>query len=98
MGTYKGSYEINTIRGQQQGVTLIIAAVEDGKLRGTGSYSFGSCAGEYPVEGSVKGNEVGLRATAKGGRAGDCSFGFKGSINGNQLVGTMGKYEVVLRK
>jgi hypothetical protein len=99
VGSYNGNYEVQTIRGQQRwGVTLAIASVEDGKVKGTATLHQGGCQGSYPVEGSVKGNVIGVRATEKGGPAGDCSFGFKGKVEGNRLVGNMGKYEVELRK
>jgi hypothetical protein len=99
VGKYAGSFPVQTNRGNiDVGVTVLIASVEDGKLKGTGTYHTGPCAGDYPLEGIVKGNAVGLRGTAKGGRAGDCAFGFKGTAEGNRLVGSIGKYEVELRK
>ena len=99
VGSYKGSFQIQTNRGNTDiGVTLVIAAVDDGKLRGTGTLHRGPCSGDYPLEGYVKGNAVGVRSTAKGGAAGDCTFFFKGIAEGNRLVGNMGKYEVELRK
>ena len=99
VGKYAGSFPIQTNRGNVDvGVTVVIASAEDGKLKGTGTYHAGPCAGDYPLEGYVKGNAVGLRGTAKGGRAGDCAFGFKGTVEGNRLIGSIGKYEIELRK
>ena len=99
VGSYKGSYLFTGGRAPVEiGVTLVIASVDEGKLTGTGTYHFGSCRGDYPLVGSLKENAIGLRSTAKGGAAGDCGFGFKGTVEGNQLVGNIGRYEVVLRK
>jgi len=98
-GTYNGNYEIQTNRGPQRfGVTMVIDNVENGKVKGTATLQQGSCRGDYPIEGSVKGDIIGVRSTEKGGRAGDCGFGFRGKIDGNRLVGHMGKYEVEFRK
>ena len=98
-GTYKGSMTITGGFGTLNvGVTLVIAQVEGGKLTGTGTLHAGSCAGDYPIQGGVKGDAIGLISTKKGGAGGDCSFGFKGRVEGNQLVGTMGSMQIVLRK
>jgi hypothetical protein len=99
VGKYNGSYEVHTMRGPQKfGVTLAINSVEAGRVTGTATLHQGGCRGDYPVAGSVKDDAIGVRATTKGGPAGDCGFGFKGKVDGNRLVGQMGKYEVELRK
>jgi hypothetical protein len=98
-GTYNGNYEVSTPRGHQRwGVTLTISNVEGGKVKGIATLQQGPCRGDYPVEGVVKNGVIGVTATAKGGPGGDCSFFFKGKIDGNRLVGNMGKYDVELRK
>jgi hypothetical protein len=98
-GKYVGSFPVQTNLGMQEvGVTVVINTVEDGKVKGTATLGGRGCAGDYPFEGTIKGDAIGLRGTQKGGRAGDCSFGFKGKVDGNRLVGTMGKNEVELRK
>jgi hypothetical protein len=98
VGSYNGSYEVESKGRQRFGVTLAIASVEDGKVKGTATLHDGPCRGSYPVEGFVKGTGIGVRAIQKGGAAGDCGFGFKGKIDGNRLVGNMGRFEVDLRK
>ena len=99
VGTYRGSYAVQTTKGHLRfGVTLAITGVEDGKVKGTATLHDGVCRGSYPVEGLVKDGGIGVRATQKGGPAGDCGFGFKGKIDGNRLVGNMGQFEVELRK
>jgi hypothetical protein len=98
-GTYNGNYEVYNRAGKQSyGATLVLNKPEEDKVKGTATLHQGNCRGEYPVEGTVKDGAIGLRATAKAGLAGDCSFGFKGKVDGNRLVGNMGKYEVVFRK
>src|SRR4051812_8908575 len=98
-GTYNGSFDVNTPIGlQKYGVTMVIDSVDDGKVKGTATYQRGSCRGDYPIEGFVKADTIGVRSTTKGGTAGDCTFGFRGKIDGNRLVGNMGKYEVEFRK
>ena len=98
-GAYQGAFEVHTNLGiQSVGVTLKIDAVDDGKVKGVATMGGRACAGDYPVEGTLKGQQIAVRATQKGGRAGDCSFAFAGTVDGNRLVGKMGKYDVELRK
>jgi hypothetical protein len=98
-GTYNGSIEVRTPRGlERMGVTMVISGIEDGKLKGTGTIQQGPCRGDYPIEGNVKGDAIGVVSKGKGGASGDCVFGFRGKIDGNRLVGSMGKYEVEFRK
>ena len=77
---------------------MVISSVEDGKVKGTGTFQQGPCRGDYPIVGTVKGDGIGVISPAKGGASGDCTFGFKGKIDGNRLVGSMGKYELEFRK
>jgi hypothetical protein len=98
-GTYNGKMEVTTSRGPQRGgVTMVIKSVESGKVKGTGTIQQGPCRGDYPIEGNVKGDAIGVISKGKGGASGDCVFGFRGKIDGNRLVGSMGKYEVEFRK
>jgi len=98
-GTYKGDYEVYTSGVQRRlGMTLVISEVEDGKVKGTATFQQGPCRGDYPVQGRVRDGVIGIVSTTKGGASGDCSFGFKGKVDGNRLVGNMGKYEVEFRK
>lgn len=97
-GTYNGNIEVNTNRGPTRwGVTMVISSVEDGKVKGTGIFQQGPCRGDYPIVGSIKDGVIGV-ISQKGGTASDCVFGFKGKIDGNRLVGNMGKYELEFRK
>lgn len=94
VGTYKGSYTVSTRMGDVQiGLQLVIASVENGIVKGTATTSgtsYDPCRGNYPMEGKYDGNNLVLRATAKGGAAGDCSFGLNVARVGNKLVSKTG--------
>ena len=99
VGRYTGSFDFQTNQGLQKvGVTVVIDSVEDGRVKGTATMGGRACAGDYPVEGTLKGSELAVRSTRKGGPAGDCSFAFRGTAEGSRLVGRMGKYDVELRR
>jgi hypothetical protein len=71
-------------------VTLDISAVQDGTVTATANQSAGPCAGSYRLTGTVRDDALRVRSTHAGGRGGDCSFGFRGSVQGTKLVGTTG--------
>lgn len=98
VGTYNASYTSTGIQSTLQSLTIVIASVEDGRVKGTGTRHDRACAGEYPLEGSLKGDQIRLRATKKGGPAGDCTFGFAGKVEGGALVGKYGPHEVKFSK
>ncbi len=103
VGKYSGAFTQPTRNGDQQvGLTLEISSVEGGAVKGTAVRMAppgrGGCRGEYPVEGTVKGNELTLKATEKGGPAGDCNVNLKLTVEGNKLVGTMGQFKTTLSK
>ncbi len=91
LGTYSGSYMGRGPMGDTQvGVQLIVVSVDDGLVKGTAKQFGGPCVGEYPMQGKFEDNKLVMKATAKGGRAGDCSFSFNGVREGNKLVGATG--------
>jgi hypothetical protein len=98
VGTYNASYTSTGIQSTLQSLTIVIASVEDGRVKGTGVRHDKACGGEYPLEGSIKGDQLRVRATKKGGPAGDCSFGFAGKIEGNTITGKWGPHEVKFSK
>jgi hypothetical protein len=98
VGTYNASYTSTGIQSTLQSLTIVISNVEDGRVKGTGVRGDKACSGEYPLEGSLKGDQIRLRATKKGGPAGDCSFGFAGKVEGNTMVGKYGPHEVKFSK
>ncbi len=79
-------------------MTLVISSVEGERVKGVATMGGQSCAGDYPFEGYLKGNELGIRSNVKGGRAGDCTFAMRGTLEGNRITGTYGPYPVQLSK
>lgn len=93
LGAYSGTFAAPSFSGGtlvHVGLTLELTSLEDGTVKGKAvRMGTSSCAGEYPVQGTVKGNELELRSTARSGRASDCRTGFKLTVEGNKLTGTM---------
>src|SRR5690349_10270884 len=87
VGTYNGNIEVTPNRPQRWGVTMVISSVEGGNIKGTGSIQQGPCRGEYPIEGSVRSDSIGVVSKTKGGASGDCTFAFKGKIDGDRMAG-----------
>jgi hypothetical protein len=88
-GKYSGGYERTTRTGANTiGLEVDIKEVSGNKVKGVALMSRnGSCDGEYPMEGTFKGGKLSLKATQRGGKAGDCGFSFTASLEGNKLVG-----------
>lgn len=98
-GKYSGSFVAQSFGANYDvGLTLVISSVEGGRVKGVATLGGQSCGGEYPFEGYLKGTELGIRSNVKGGRAGDCVFGMRGTLEGNRIVGTYGSYPVTLSK
>lgn len=99
VGDWGGSYKVHTVRSEVNiGVELKIAAVEGNVVTGSAKTFGGNCAGEYQMRGKLDGNNLGMLATNTAGRAGDCKFGFRGTIDGNSIKGTVGTNELNLSK
>jgi hypothetical protein len=101
LGKYSGTYSAITLSGGNPihvGLTLELASLEDGIVKGKAARMGGPCRGDYPVEGMIKGDELELRATRKGGPAGDCGMRLRLTVVGNKLVGTMNKNKAELSK
>ena len=98
IGKYDASYSSEGINARTIPVTIIISSIERDIVKGTGIRGDKSCRGEYPLEGTFEDNQIRLRATTKGGPAGDCGFGFTGTVEGNSLVGRYGQRELQFRK
>ena len=103
VGKYTGSFVQRTGSGEYTpGLTLEILTVEGDTVKGKAvrgaAGSARGCAGEYPVEGKLKGDTLELKATEKGGPAGDCQLTLKLTVEGNKLVGTLLKYPAQLSK
>ena len=104
IGKYTGTFVTLTRSGDRaQGLTLEIASVEGDIVKGKATrYPSGQaglgCQGEYPVEGTLKANELILKSTEKGGRAADCGMNLNLNVEGNKLVGTVNKNKAELSK
>jgi len=103
VGKYTGSFVQRTGTGEYTpGLTLEILTVEGDTVKGTAvrgaAGSSRGCAGEYPVEGKLKGDTLELKATTKGGPSGDCQLTLKLTVEGTKLVGTLLKYPAQLSK
>ena len=98
-GRYTGSFTAQMQgRDVPVGLTMVISSVEDGRVKGVATMDGQSCGGDYPFEGYLKGNAIGVRSNVKGGRAGDCVFGMTGTLEGNRIVGTIGRFPLQLSK
>jgi hypothetical protein len=84
IGRYSGSLMND---GSPVGITLQILSVEEGAVTATASHSTGRCQGDYRMTGTVTNDSLRMRSTHSGGRYGDCSFGFRVSVQGTKLVG-----------
>jgi hypothetical protein len=99
VGKYEGFFTAQTNVGDRNvGLVIDLQSAEGASVKGTGRVLSGPCLDDYPLEGTFKDGELRLRSTKKGGRAGDCGFGFRGKAESNKLTGRFGKYEVELRK
>ena len=103
LGKYSGSFMQRTHRGDYSaGLTLEIVSLEGdtakGKVWRSSATQRGSCAGEYPVEGTLKDNALILKSTEKGGHAADCGVNLKLTVEGSKLVGTMNNFKAELSK
>jgi len=98
IGKYSGTYTRITSTGEQRyGLELTIASLEDGKVKGTAVRNGRDCRGDFPVEGTYKGNNLVLKS-GKGSGTEDCTANLRLVAEGNKLKGTMGKAPVELSK
>ena len=104
VGKYSGDFQGGR---SVTGIVLNIKSIEDGVVKGTverftsgrGMHGTGAaCTGEFPVEGTYKGNALQVRSVEKGGRADDCGVNLRMQVEGNKLVGTFGKNNLTLSK
>lgn len=104
-GTYSGNFQSGNNHATR--IVLNIKSVEDGVVKGTieryasggGRHGSGiACSGQYPAEGTYKGNTLQVRTIDKGGSGGDCGASLNLQVDGNKLVGKFGKNELTLSK
>lgn len=96
IGKYTGSFIVSTSRGPiRTGLGLVLDSAEGGVVKGNAKIFDWSCAGDYPMEGTLAEGKMQLRSTAKGGRAGDCSLRLNLAVDGDRLTGTTGSGQPV---
>jgi hypothetical protein len=105
LGKYSGTFSYIDHRGEvHTGISLEILSVDGDSVSAKAVRASGSlrgrsaCAGEYQLEGKVKGDALELRVTEKGGGAGDCGMTLRLTVDGNKLVGTVNKNKAQLSK
>lgn len=102
LGKYSGTFTIHDERGQVvTGISLEILSVEGDKVSAKAVRAAAGkrspCAGEYRLEGMVKGDDIALRSVSSPG-AGDCVLNMRLNVDGNKLVGTINKNSAQLSK
>jgi len=108
LGKYSGSFSSSTPRGEvTTGITLEILSVDGDAVAGKAIRAPAArggrspCAGEFPVEGKVRGDTLELKGTEKGIKAmgaGDCEMALRLTVDGNKLVGTINNSKAQLSK
>ena len=101
VGTWKGQY----ITGAQttHSIALDIKSVDNGVIKGTVQRHTNArvpdvCnSGEYPVEGSVKGNTLRVRGQATL-RGQECSYTLNGTVEGDKILAKVGQREFTMTK
>jgi hypothetical protein len=87
-GRYTGNYfDSSGSSTEMIGLTLIISSVENGVVKATATLGGRGCHGEYPMQGTYQNKTLNLRATPKGGPAGDCPLNLALAVEGDRLAG-----------
>ena len=84
VGRYTGSVEFVGTQRQNVpvGLTLVIHKASDGKIEASGQMEplVGTCKGEFPMVGTVDGNELRLRNAKPFGQTRECNLALKESL------------------
>ena len=87
IGTYDGTRQGVGAKNRTTGVRLVIASVEGAIVKGTATrFDKGACHGDFPMEGTIEGTTLILKATER--NALDCNFKLNVKVEGTKLVGT----------
>ena len=102
IGTYKGSYQTDTLGTKGRGVVTIglnleIVSLDDGKVAAKFTQLAGNCRGSYAANGSYKDNVFNL-LLAQGELPGCGNFRSVLKVEGGKLVGKYGKQDVEMSK
>jgi hypothetical protein len=99
-GKYSGSYTLPNL--VVIGLALDIGSIKDGVVEGQGermvSRGNQSCAGPFRLTGTLKGDQLDVRAAEKFGRGGDCTFRLQGTLSDNKIKGKVGPNDIELTK
>lgn len=104
LGKYSGTFSFYGQAGQfvTTGISLEIVSVDgdtvSAKAVRAPARGRSPCAGEYQLEGKVKGDALVLKSIERGGSAGDCGLNVSLTVDGNKLVGTINKRDAQLSK
>lgn len=98
VGDWSGNYVFRGAREHNIGVELKIARVEGSVVSGTAKVLGGACAGDFQMRGKLDGNNLGMISTNAAGSAGDCKFGFRGTVEGNAIKARVGPSDMNLTK
>lgn len=101
LGKFDGSYQNSA--GSRTNITVDIKHIENGIVRGVGTRNttgrrVSPCNGDYPFTGTLKDGHLDVREESKGGRAEDCSFRLRASVEGNKLKAQFGQNEFVMSR
>lgn len=100
-GNYSGSYQNKS--GRFTIITLDIKSVENGVVKGIGSWrttsrSGGPCLGNYPFTGTFQDGKLDVKSDEKGGKGGDCDFRVRATVEGGQLKARFGQNEFIMSR
>jgi hypothetical protein len=101
VGTWSGSYlYMGSVRSTPApvGVEVEITSVEGNVVKGLAKQFSRVCGGEFPLNGKLDGNNLGMISASNLGPTGDCRFGFRAVVDGNKMTGKVGTYDLQLNK
>jgi len=80
------------------GVDVEITNVEGNAVKGVAKSYARACGGEYQMTGKLEGNSLRMSSPDRSGAAGDCSFGFQATVEGDKMTGKFGNSDLYLTK
>ena len=93
VGRYTGTFQVqdNYTPNRTIGMTLVIQKASEGKVDASGQlHARGPCHTQFPMVGTLKGNQLQLETVRPEGKDSDCPIVLKLTVDGSKLVGTTG--------
>ena len=93
VGRYTGTFQVqdNYTPNRPIGMTLVIQKASEGKVDASGQlHARGPCHTQFPMVGTLKGNQLQLETVRREGKDSDCPIVLKLTVDGSKLVGTTG--------